>query len=245
MLFAVDPDSINKKATLITGFTGFGNVGYIVMNHLAESLPLKSISFWGSSSWMHRGRLEAPITIYTNNEESLYFLVPRIPLPVTAAPHQFWDMMMAQIIDWGLERYVFIGGLREVTRRPGDHKWAAYVTTPEYETEYKIHTTIGEDLAMIGPLSSILTHGTSKKQKVIALLMYCSEEEDEFASETAILELNKLLDVQFPGAPLKHFDNSFVPMMRFVSEDGVERVYDDNEDDDLPDDFGYNIDELR
>ncbi len=243
MVFAVDPDKLEKGAILITGFTGFGNVGFNVMNHLAETLELESVGFWGNSTWLHRSRLEAPITLYKEKERAVYYLVPRVPIPVTATPQQFWDAMMATVIQWDFKEYLFIGGLREVTRQPGDDKWAAYVATPQYEKHHGIKTTMGDHLPMIGPLASILAYGISNEKSVLALLVYCDEDEDEEAAQIALKELSRLTKMESPKPPIVPFDYSFVPMMRFPSSEyeGETSVDDDSDEMEL----GFDIGDLR
>ena len=214
--FHVDTHKLSKSGILIAGFAGFGNVGYYVVNHLAETLEdLETIAVWGGSSWFHRGRLEAPITVYRSPSRNLYLLVPRIPFPVTLFSPEFYDEMIEEILSWNLSSYIVLGGLRESTRGLGDTSWFACIPSPKATKTFGCERSFGDDLSMIGPLSSLIMQGFMKDLNVLGLLAYCNDEDDVEASKMALERLNKLLDCDIPVTDnVVLFDFNFIPSSR-------------------------------
>lgn len=229
-LFHLAKDIVPSDATLLMGFAGFGNVGFNVMNHLAETLDdIQTVGVWGGSSWFHKGRLETPVTMYYSPSKNLCLVVPRVPFPVTVFHFSFWEALIAELFDLDLRRYIILGGLREVTRRQGDNEWVAWVPSPMAAKDFQLSTTFGEDLAMIGPLSCLITQGFMGDRNVLAMLAYCNDDDDVEASSMALQELAGLLELDLPEAPLHRFDFQFVPSAQAL----LLNALDDDEDEEL------------
>lgn len=243
--------ALPKKATVITGFTGFGNVGYRVITHLVETMELESIGYWGMTSWYYKNRIESIFTVYKSVKKPLIIVAPRVLIPVTASHPSLWDQLSRDILNIPAQRYIVIGGLREITRPKGDSSWAAYVVTPQYQNTYHKETTFGEKLAMIGPLSNLITNGSAMGKAVMGLLMYCNDEDDIEASQLALREINQLLDLELPqDIPLQEFDYSFIPSLQLKRDLNQYEDYDDELDDDEDlgkeeGDLGFDMDDLR
>ena len=98
--FSLDSSIIDEDTTVIIGFSGYGSVGRLVANHLAEAFRVTSIGYWGPVSWFHNDRLEAPITVFkldikSNDPQEKFVLVTsRLNVPVVgirALPDVFWN----------------------------------------------------------------------------------------------------------------------------------------------------------
>ena len=242
-----------REYQVIIGFSGFGNVGYLSLTHLIETLDLKSIAFWGHTTWFHKNRLESLLTVFEHEETKTILIAPRLPIHVTTIPQRYWDALATEILAWNCKKYFIIAGLREETRNTTSREWAAYVTTPLWEQKYSPKKNLRDRLAMIGPLSSFISLGTSLDQAVLGILAYCNYEEDPESAINVLKEIERLCNfpVEINGA-LSRFDFSFVPNGTLPvdfseledQEYGLEEELgenDENDDDDLP---GYDLNEL-
>lgn len=236
---------------VLIGFSGFGNVGYLSITHIVETVDeksIKSIAHWGHSSWFHRGNLESLLTVYKHEQSKTLFVLTRIPVHVSTLPQRYWDNLAKEILSWGCRQYIVIGGLREETRTPGSTEWAAFAPTPKWEELFDHNRTFGDHLAMIGPLSSFLLLGSSLEMPVLGLLAYCNFEEDPEAALFAVKEIEKMCNITIPKKDHLHrFDYSFIPgssiPIQFDDlEEEEENSFDDDDDeDDIP---GYDLSDL-
>ncbi len=230
---------------VLIGFAGWGNVGYNSVNHLVETLPLRTIAAWGNSSWFYKNRLESIVTIYAHDESKTILVASRVPIPVTMVNPYNWDEFAMELLSWNCKRYIIVGGIREETRTPTNTDWVAYAPNAPYMKAFGVNRTFGERLAMVGPLSSFLVIGTSLDIPVMGLLAYCNYEEDPEASTLILSEFKEIIGEEITG-PLKKFDYSFVPIQREVthSHETIEAIFSDDEDD-MEEDFdGFDPDDL-
>jgi predicted ATP-grasp superfamily ATP-dependent carboligase len=244
------PESLANELgdyTVLVGFSGFGNVGYLALTHIVETVDLESIAFWGHSSWYHRGNIESLLTVYRHKGAKVIIIVPRVPIHVSTVSQRFWDELTEEILAWNCKRYIIVGGLREETRAYGNTDWAAYVPSPKWTDLYHTERTFGDHLAMIGPLSSFLIIGTALRMPVLGLLAYCNFEEDPEASLFALREIENLCKLTIPHKESLHrFDYSFIPgssipeNITSIDEESIDEL-DDDDDDDMP---GYDLSDL-
>ncbi len=229
---------------IIIGISGFGNVGFFAMNHMVETLNLRSFAYWGDSSWFYKGNLESIITIYLHEESKSILVVPRYPFHVTSVPQRFWDALSRDLIVWGAKRYIVIGGLRESTRSPESTDWVAFVPTPKWTELYGETRTFEDKLIMIGALSSILTYATAGSIPAIGILVYCNREEDPESAVVALQAIKAICKINIPSINNLHFFNySFIPRFPPRASDFI--VHDDEEDDEDEDDLpGFDPNDL-
>jgi len=228
---------------MLVGFSGFGNVGYLSLTHLVESLDLSTVAFWGNSSWYHRGNIESVLTIYKHEPSKTIIVLTRLPIHVSTVPQRFWDQLASDLLLWNCSKYIIVGGLREDTRRLGSTSWAAFVPTPSWTEHFGDERTFGDQLAMIGPLSSFLLRGTALQLPVLGLLAYCNYEEDPEAALFAVREITKLCGIDLPSAShLERFEYSFIPGGQLTTEfEAADEDSDIDDDDDVP---GYDLSDL-
>jgi len=229
---------------VLIGFSGFGNVGFLALTHLVESLDLESIAFWGNSSWYHRGNLESLLTVYKHEPSKTIIVITRLPIHVSTVPQRFWDQLAQDLLLWNARKYIIVGGLRESTRSATSSAWAAFAPSPEWTRKFGDERSFGDNLAMIGPLSSFLVKGTALDLPILGLLAYCNFEEDPEAALFATKEIVKLCGIKLPEpTTLKRFNYSFIPGgqigSEFATDDGSSDDLDD--DDDIP---GYDLSDL-
>ena len=249
---------------MVLGFAGWGNVGFLSVNHFVETLSdLSVLAAWGSASWFYKDRIESIITVYLHPPSKTLFVVSRVPISVHSISPHHWDDLASELFAWGCKRYIVIAGLREETRSKGSTDWAAYAPNRFYSEKFKVERSFHDSLAMVGPLSSLLLLGTSLKIPVLGILAYCNREEDHIASGYALAEMCKLLELE-AQTQIKEFDYNFIPtretrnsqieeLNKSIAElrelvDFTQTELTDNEDDEeneegtLP---GFDPDELR
>ncbi len=263
--FKVYRKRIPKDYQVLIGFSGYGNVGYLAVNHLIETLELETIGMWGNTNWYYKGRLESLVTLYAHHPSKTLILASRYPLHVTKIPHEEWEELALEVLSWECKAYYIIAGLREDTRSPVSTQWIAYAPTLAYTKAYGIAPTMGEKLTMIGPLSTFLAYGTSLNQKVLGVLIYCNFDEDPEAALIGLEEIERLTKIKVPSKnQLISFDYSFLngvlqPQATRYSpqiEDLIDKIsdmdpdeldllseslYDEEEDDEDEDDFSVDF----
>ena len=216
----LDRDLIDSNTTVILGFSGYGSVGTAVLNHMVEELQVKSIGYWGTMSWFHRGILESPITIYKldmnskDENEKFVLVTSRLPIPVVgyeALPDAFWRWLSSEILSWNAKRYIIIGGLREEVRNSSNDSWITLIPTIEYTNIFGTKRTFKDDLSIKGPISFLLTEGTAFGFPVLAILSYCNTYDTDIdAGLMALKELEIHLDLGLKSDTLTEFDSSFL-----------------------------------
>ncbi|MCY3415036.1 MAG: PAC2 family protein [Candidatus Heimdallarchaeota archaeon] len=200
-----------KNFQVICGFAGFGNVGYLTLSHLIETMNPQSFAFWGNHAYYYQGNLESTLTAYVHYESKSIFITTRLPIFVSNMPKHFWDTMVADILSWEAKRYIIIGGLKEDTRLPQSTEWAAFVPSPKWTEDYGHTRSFAEKLSMIGPLASLLMMGTTKEMRVLGLLAYCNSEEDVEAALFTLSQVEVLANIPIPKKDeLAIFDYSFL-----------------------------------
>ena len=242
----INEEQITPETTVILGFTGYGSVGTLVLNHIVETFDVKSIGYWGSLSWFHKGNLETPITVYKLNiptKEKIVLVSSRLPVPVVgeaALPDAFWRFLSHEILSWKAKRYIILGGLREDVRSTSDDAWVTLIPTPKYTEKYGVKRTFRDDLSMKGPISYLLTEGTAFDYPVLAILSYCNTyDADVDAAAMALQELEKHLNINLQSNKIMEFDTAFLEST-LTYEETEEEPYDEFEEieyDDFDDDF--------
>ncbi len=240
-----------KDYQVIIGFSGFGNVGYLSLTHIVETVELQSIAYWGNSSWYHKNRLESILTVYEHSPSKTIIVLPRLPIHVSTIPQKYWDDLAQEILSWKCKEYIIIGGLKEDTRHFGSVEWAAFVPSPKWQTKHDTKRSLMDHLPMIGPLSSFITIGTTFQLAVLGLLAFCELEEDPSAAMVVVHEIEKITGIPIDNkTSLIRFDFSFVPNTiiplnpNLYTESRVEYQDDDDEDEDDDDMPGYDLNEL-
>lgn len=247
----VNPEHITPDTTVILGFTGYGSIGTLVLNHIIETFNVSSIGYWGSLSWFHKNNLETPITVYKLNsfsDKKIVLVSSRIPVPVVgeaALPDAFWRFLSHEILSWGAKRYIVLGGLREDVRSPSDDSWVALIPTPKYTEVYGVRRTFRDDLSMKGPVSYLLTEGTAFDYPVLAILSYCNTFDADFdAAAMAIKELGNHLQIDLRPDKIAEFDASFLTDFMYpLEEEDMYEDFDEDVDEEMYDDFSDAIDD--
>ncbi|MHA1115448.1 MAG: PAC2 family protein [Candidatus Heimdallarchaeum aukensis] len=254
--FSIDSNIIDENTTVIIGFSGYGSVGRLVANHLAETFKVTPIGFWGPVSWFHNDRIEAPITVFkldikSNDPKEKFVLVSsRLNVPVIgvrAFPDVFWKMISQEILSWKAKRYIAIGGLREEIRNSSNDSWVALIPTVKYSEQFGVKRTFKDHLSIKGPIHYLLMESSAYSLATLVVLSYCNTfEADSEAALIALKELEKIFGLDLKSDKLNMFDSSFVEpdeMIFWETEDSFDEFVDDDDFDSFDEEFDEEYDE--
>ena len=225
-VFSHDLEEISRKCVLITGFAGFGNVGYNVITHLMETIPdLKSVGVWGDVTWFHKQRLESLFPLLYSPSLNICLLTSRVPIPPSKISKKTWGSLLDPILSLPFERIIVLGGVRESFRKANDNSWFFYIPSERASTFYNCENTFNDDLLIIGPLSWMLTNGILLDKNILGILAYCNSDDDTDASAYILDELQKVLTFDFSPIPLQKYsihENSASFLHNSVADDSTE-----------------------
>ena len=192
---------------LITGFMGFGYVGYLATEYLIKKLNMKKVGYFITKylpdqvSYSPVHSLELPFELYQDEKNKLLVLINRW------IPHEFERFRYADyIVRWakkvGIEKIYGLGGLdKNFKEEPNEAlRW---VKTSPYNGPLPSGKPMIEGLKVIGPLALLLASAEIREMPMLALLPFCeSSRQDPRASATGIVELAKLINIQIDVSDL-------------------------------------------
>lgn len=183
-----------RNSTLITGFHGVGETGYISVSYLVHALSAKRIGFVDVG--------HPPPFIATSDEGLVtpfeVYRAGRIVLvKLEFSPHRSEEAEFAKTVaNWAMENHfkdaVLIGGLDESLQSGPDV--VRVVPTKSYPTKVMKmkHPTLESGLFVYGPLAIMLCEFEKKQFPAIAVLPYASASHaDPKAAATAIKTISK------------------------------------------------------
>ncbi|UCE09426.1 MAG: proteasome assembly chaperone family protein [Candidatus Thorarchaeota archaeon] len=192
--FKIEPGS-----TLLTGFHGLGEVGFLSTAHLTRTLKADRVGFIKSDMLplfvsMENERLVLPFEIYSYAEKKMVFLVPRFQ------PHQSdqWNFI-DRLADWIAENEfaetILLGGLDMSFKEEGDGDSIRCVPTAAYKSmvEKWAVPILEEGLFVAGPLALLLAELEMRDTPGIGLLSYATRGRPDPRSAATMLE--KINDV--------------------------------------------------
>lgn len=178
---------------------------------------MEPVGFFGNSTWYHKERLEAPMTLYQyiQGEQKYLLLCPRVMFPVVgeeALQSEFWELLVEDMLSIeGLERVIIIAGLREETRSFGNKDWVAVIPTRDYQEKFGIKRSLENHLSMVGPLSVTLMKATADKVPALAILGYCGTYQADYVAAKVVLEaLEEYAGLRVGREHIIEFDTSFI-----------------------------------
>jgi uncharacterized protein len=194
---------IKPGSTLLTGFHGLGEVGFLSTAHLTRTLKAKRVGFIKSDMLplfvsMENKRLILPFEIYSYAKKKMLFLVPRFQ------PHQSdqWNFI-DKLADWIAENEfaetILLGGLDMSFKEEGDGDNIRCVPTGAYlpMVEKWSVPILEEGLFVAGPLALTLAELEMRDAPGIGLLSYATRGRPDPRSAATMLEkINEVLGVK-------------------------------------------------
>ncbi len=200
------PESL-EGAKLITGFMGFGYVGFLSTEYLVDKLGMRKIGYFVTKylpdqvSYSEKRSLELPFEVYFDEKNNLLVLLNRW------IPHEVERFRYTEyVVKWakknGVEAIYGLGGLDKSFKEKAE-EMLRWVKTTYYKGPLPNAKPMPEGLKVIGPLALMLAAAEINEFPMLALLPFCeSSRQDPRASAIGIVELSKLLNIEIDVSDL-------------------------------------------
>ena len=193
-------EGVEGADLFITGFKGFGAVGYITTLHLVEKLGCKRAGFI-TTKYMpeevtidHAGNIVAAFTLYSCSVDGKRVVVlvnHDIPVPQDRA--RFAEGLVEWLTRAGIKEAVFVGGFDSRFRSGEEElRWLATSAYPRRLGEPKMI----QGLYVIGPLALVLLYAEIKGYPAVAILPYAeAARPDPRAAAVAVKKIGELYGI--------------------------------------------------
>ncbi|GAY26222.1 hypothetical protein ATG_14250 [Desulfurococcaceae archaeon AG1] len=190
----------NGELVLITGFPGFGAVGYITTRYIVEAMKLKRIGYVITKympdvvSIEGDRRFSFPHEIYSKEGSGLIVLVNSI-VPNIHERVEFAESIVRWSIENKINEIILIGGLDPSVRRSQDDilRW----TGNSWGKRVLKEPTMDRGLIIVGPLAIILMFTEILGQPATVILPYAERERpDPRAASVAVKKISEIFGVE-------------------------------------------------
>jgi len=190
-----------ENAYMITGFMGFGYVGYLSTEYLIKKLNMTKVGFFVTKympdqvSYSDKNSLELPFELYYDKKNNLLVLINRW-IPHEVERFRYADYVVRWAKKNGLKAIFGLGGL-DKNFKEDVNEVLRWVKTTAYRGPLPNAKPMPEGLKVVGPLAHLLAAAEIRSLPMLALLPFCeSSRQDPRASAMGIIELAKLLNIE-------------------------------------------------
>ncbi len=183
--------------TLLNGWHGIGECGFISMSHLVDKLDAERIGFIITDNipqfiTIKNDKITFPFEIY--RRDNIVLILP-IFEPIKSEHLIFTKTVVQWSIDQKFKQAILIGGLDRRLQDESDIKAIYTKSFREKRKDVEI-PVLDEGLYVTGPLAYMLMFYELNDFEAIALLPYAERSRpDPVAASIAIKEINKILDI--------------------------------------------------
>ena len=189
-------DEFRKSEFIVTGFKGFGAVGYLASLHLAERPFCKKAGFIVTKYVPEEVTpgdegVVGPFTLYSCENNGRHFgVIVNHDIPLVQERSRFAEAIINFLTRMGISEAILIGGFDSRLRR-GDEK-LRWIATSAYKRNLD-EPRMDKGLYVVGPLALLLLYAEVYGYPALALLPYAeAARPDPRAAAVAIEKLNKL-----------------------------------------------------
>ena len=189
-------DEFRKSEFIVTGFKGFGAVGYLASLHLAERPFCKKAGFIVTKYVPEEVTpgdegVVGPFTLYSCENNGRHFgVIVNHDIPLVQERSRFAEAIIDFLTRMGISEAVLIGGFDSRLRR-GDEK-LRWIATSAYKRSLD-EPRMDKGLYVVGPLALLLLYAEVYGYPALALLPYAeAARPDPRAAAVAIEKLNEL-----------------------------------------------------
>lgn len=222
----------------ITGFKGFGAVGYITTLHIVEKLGCKRSGYIVTkympeeATLDKNGDITAAFTLYSCNVDGMRFLVQvnhDVPLPQERA--RFADAIVEFLKKIDVKEAVLIGGFDSRFRRGEEELRWLHTSTFTRRIEAPL---MDQGLYVVGPLALLLVSSEVRGYPAAAILPYAeAARPDPRAAAVAVRTIGQLYSVEIAVEDLleeaRKIEEMIIEMEKqqreAMSPPSTERVY--------------------
>ena len=197
------PEDELKGSTLITGYQGFGMVGYLTSRHIALELGLKRIGFIRTvyfpeaTFYKKEVGLVYPFELYYGkvNGKKLIVLVNHGTPHVRERTH-YAEFISKWARDVGVSETILVGGLDPAIREKEDEKYR-WIPIDGYKGQ--LNAPLLEEKHVIGPLALTMMFMNAYHVPGVAIFAYTElYRPDPGATAIAVEVVSQLLGVKIP-----------------------------------------------
>jgi uncharacterized protein len=190
----------NGELYLVTGFPGFGAVGYIATKYIVEALKLKRIGYVITKYMPDVVSIEGersfsfPHEIYSKEGSGLVVLVNSV-VPNIHERIEFAETIVRWSIENRISEMLLIGGLDPSVRRSQEDllRW----TGNKWGKRELKEPVMDKGLIIVGPLAIILMFTEILGQPAIVILPYAERERpDPRAASIAVKKISEILGME-------------------------------------------------
>ncbi len=222
---------------LITGFKGFGAVGYITTLHLVEKLNCK-LAGYIVTKYMpeevtpdNKNNLAAAFTIYScslSNHKAVIIVNHDVPLPQERT--RFAETLVKWAKNIGVHEAVLVGGFD--SRFKEGSEVLRWIATSHYQKQLE-EPRMQQGLYVIGPLALVLLHAEILGLPAVAILPYAeASRPDPRAAAIAVKRIGELYgfevgveDLLEEARKIEEMINMLEKQQRETMMPSSERVY--------------------
>ena len=210
-----------KDAILITGFQGFGGVGYITTRYLVNKLNAKFVGYVFSYympdvTFSMNRKIALPYEIYLYkgaNRNIIILLNNAVPLVEKA---YFADAVMSWASESGISEAILVGGL-DISTKQGEGDFRC-LPNSHYKGEIP-GPILEDDLYIIGPLALMSIFSEIYKIPAIIVLPYTEPSRaDPAAAAKAVEVISKMCNLNVDTSELYEDARAIEAELKKISE---------------------------
>jgi len=218
-----------RNSIFITGYTGFGLVGYLATRHIAFQLEMKRIGFVEtkympeSTFYTRNIGIIYPFEIYYKRISDLKLLVlVNHSLPDARERTYYVKTVTKWVKDIGVKEAILVGGLDPAVRESGDEK---YRWIPLGNPSISLKAPILEERHVVGPLALTMMYLHAHRIPGIVILPYAEPyRPDPRATAVAVSEIARLLNIEIDVSQL-YREAGIIEELESKKEELLKRIY--------------------
>ncbi len=218
-----------EDSIFITGYTGFGLVGYLTTRHIAYELGMDRIGFIEtkympeSTFYNERIGIVYPFELYYKviGDKKLLVLVNH-SIPDTRERTYFVKEVANWVREVGVREAVLVGGLDPAVKEGKDEKFR---WIPIGSTEKKLDAPLLIDRHVVGPLALTMMYFNAYSIPGVVILPYAEPyRPDPRATAIAVAEISKLLGINIDVTEL-YREAGVIEEIESKKEELLKKVY--------------------
>ncbi len=187
-----------EACTLLTGWHGIGECGFIAMSHLVDKLKAERIGFIITNNipqfiTIKNKQITFPFEIY--RKDDIIIVLP-IFEPIKSEHLDFTKALVKWSIDNKFKHTLLVGGLDKRLKGESDIK---FINTEKFSGDVSLYESniLDEGLYVTGPLAYMLLFYELYEFPAIAILPYAERSRpDPIAASIAISNISSFLDIE-------------------------------------------------
>ncbi len=197
-----------RNSILITGFRGYGLVGYLVSRYVALALKARRIGYILTRNVppgivIENNEVGFPFDIYFSEENKLLMLVNRA-LPERREWDAYTESIARLSSNIGIRYAILVGGLSRDFRMESEKYGYRWIANEFFRERTPEAPKMEEGLGIMGPLALLYIYMTYHKVPALVILPYSSIEEADYnATMKGVEVISKVTGVKIDLTILK------------------------------------------